>query len=270
MTAELSQAIDYREECDALHALLATAEDSDWSRPTQFKAWTLDDILGHLHLFDLAALATLEGPEGFANFLADSRRFRAEGGSMREYTRHWLGALRNRSLLAKWFETSGEVARCFLAVDPALRVNWGPGPAMSARSLISARQMEVWAHGQAAYDLLDVERVEADRLHNVAVMGVNTFGWSFTNRKLEKPSKKPHVRLVSPSGAIWTWNDPDPECLVEGTAVDFCRVVAQTRNVADARLKVVGDVARTWMSIAQCFAGPPEAPPAPGSRGRGH
>jgi uncharacterized protein (TIGR03084 family) len=270
MTAELSQAIDYREECEALHALLTAAEDSAWSRPTQFKAWTLDDILGHLHLFDLAALATLEGPEGFANFLADSRRFRAEGGTLREYTRHWLGALRGRSLLAKWFETCRELARHFLAVDPGLRVHWGPGPAMSARSLISARQMEVWAHGQAAFDLLGAERVEADRLHNVAVMGVNTFGWSFSNRKLEIPPNKPRVQLVSPSGALWVWNDPDPECLVEGTAVDFCRVVTQTRNIADTRLKVVGDVARTWMSIAQCFAGRPEEPPAPGSRGPRH
>ena len=41
---------------------------------------------------------------------------------------------------------------------------------------------------------------------------------------------------------------------------------AQTRALADTRLRVEGPVAREWMSIAQCFAGPPEDPPAPGSR----
>ena len=54
--------------------------------------------------------------------------------------------------------------------------------------------------------------------------------------------------------------------LVEGQATEFCQVVAQTRALKDTSLRVEGDVAREWMSIAQCFAGPPENPPAPGSR----
>jgi hypothetical protein len=28
----------------------------------------------------------------------------------------------------------------------------------------------------------------------------------------------------------------------------------------------VGEPARRWMAFAQCFAGPPENPPAPGAR----
>ena len=54
---------------------------------------------------------------------------------------------------------------------------------------------------------------------------------------------------------------------VEGAAVDFCKVVTQTRNVADTALRVSGPVAADWMTIVQCFAGPPEDPPAPGTRG---
>jgi len=34
----------------------------------------------------------------------------------------------------------------------------------------------------------------------------------------------------------------------------------------DVDLKVVGEPATKWMAIAQCFAGPVENPPAPGSR----
>ena len=51
-----------------------------------------------------------------------------------------------------------------------------------------------------------------------------------------------------------------------GSAVEFCQVVTQTRNIADTGLKLVGETARNWMQNAQCFAGPPETPPAPGSR----
>ena len=31
-------------------------------------------------------------------------------------------------------------------------------------------------------------------------------------------------------------------------------------------VKVNGKIAKEWMSIAQCFAGPPEQPPVPGAR----
>jgi len=139
---------------------------------------------------------------------------------------------------------------------------------MSVRSSITARLMETWAHGQEIYDLLGVERIDGDRIKNIAVLGVNTFGWTFINRGLEVPSPVPQVRLTSPSGQNWVWNEATADELVEGSATEFCQVVTQVRNVADTRLRVTGEVASRWMSIAQCFAGPPEDPPAPGARHR--
>jgi uncharacterized protein (TIGR03084 family) len=128
--------------------------------------------------------------------------------------------------------------------------------------------METWAHGQAIYDLLGQERSVGDRIKNVAVIGINTFGWTFTNRGLPVPEKRPSVRLTAPSGATWEWNQPDEGNVIEGSAVEFCQVVTQTRNIADTSLKVMGESASAWMSIAQCFAGPPENPPPPGTRYR--
>ena len=64
----------------------------------------------------------------------------------------------------------------------------------------------------------------------------------------------------------WEWSEPDPDDKVEGLASEFCHVVTQGRNIADTKLEVVGETARKWMSIAQCFAGGPEEPPAPGQR----
>ena len=48
-TGKLSEAVDFQEEVDALHALLATLPDDDWERPTRFKSWTVNDIVQHLH-----------------------------------------------------------------------------------------------------------------------------------------------------------------------------------------------------------------------------
>ena len=109
-------------------------------------------------------------------------------------------------------------------------------------------------------------RQDTDRLQNIAHLGVNTYGWTFANRGLAAPEPAPYVRLTAPSGAIWEWNEPSTTHLVEGRATEFCQVVTQVRNIADTRLHVKGDNATRWMGIAQCFAGPPETPPAPGAR----
>src|SRR6185437_5508313 len=160
---------------------------------------------------------------------------------------------------------AAEMTERFAAADPTRRVKW-VGPDMSVRSAITARLMETWAHGQAIYDRLGVVRRNTDRIRNIAVLGVNTYDWSFRVHGQRPPQPKPHVRLTAPSGAIWTWNEPSETDLVEGSAEAFCQVVTQVRNVADTRLKAVGAAAVAWMTNAQCFAGPPETPPAPGTR----
>lgn len=263
----LAQADDFRAECDALHELLGAADAAVWRRPTQFKAWTFDDVLGHLLMFDHAARLTVEDPEGFRSFLAGILAQLSSGASMRDCTRSWLGDCAGEALHARWRESAVALAELYAGLDPARRVAWA-GPDMSVRSCISARQMETWAHGQALFDALGRTRVERDRLKNIAVMGVNTFAWTFANRGLDVPAVKPYVCLRSPEGSLWTWNEPSEVDRIEGDAVDFCRVVAQTRNVADTRLVVKGEAARAWLSIAQCFAGAPVDPPAPGTRFR--
>lgn len=265
----LTQALDFRDECAALDAVLSTAPADAWRVPTQFKQWTFDDVLGHLYMFDYAAELAARSREDVQAFLQQVLRALGAGRTFTDYTREWLRGCAGAALLERWREQYRRLADIFVGLDPSLRLPWF-GPDMSARSFISARQMETWAHGQAIFDALGVERAERDRLYNVAVMGVNTFGWTFTVHRRPAPESKPYVRLESPSGALWEWNDPASADRVEGRAVEFCRVVTQTRNVADTALRVTGPVAQEWMSIAQCFAGPPEQPPAPGTRFRAH
>lgn len=267
MSPPLIQADHYFEECTALHELLADVPEQTWDAVTQFKDWTVYDVIGHLHLFDYAAGLTLDGRDVLVNFFAEIRAGRAGGRSLTAYTREWLGGDTGPALRDRWFSFATGLAARYREQDPKYRVAWG-GPDMSVRSCISARQMETWAHGQAVFDLLGAERVESDRIRNIAVMGVNTFAWTFVNRGLPAPGQRPEVRLVAPSGAEWEWPSETEAGRIEGSAVDFCRVVTQTRNLADTQLAVSGEVARQWMAMAQCFAGPPEDPPLPGTRFR--
>ena len=92
-----------------------------------------------------------------------------------------MAGLCGRELLEEWHTFVLEMSQRFGAADPLKRVKWA-GPDMSVRSSITARLMETWAHGLAIYDALGVERVDSDRIRNIVVLGVNTFGWTFKNQ----------------------------------------------------------------------------------------
>ncbi len=262
----LQQAIDFRDESEALFELLAPLGDADFDQATQFKGWTLNDVLGHLHMWNWAADLSLTDGDGFLTFVEGAMPD-IRAGSLRGFEAKWREGLSGQKLRDAWREFYQPMSGRFADADPKLRVKWA-GPDMSVLSSITARLMETWAHGQEIYDTLGVERVNADRIKNIAVLGVNTFGWTHINRGWDVPETPPCVKLTAPSGETWEWNGPAADNVVEGSAEQFCQVVTQTRNLADTDLKVTGGVAQRWMSVAQCFAGPPQDPPAPGARHR--
>jgi uncharacterized protein (TIGR03084 family) len=261
----LQQAVDFRAEADELHTVLAALRDADWGRPTLFKAWTVNDIVQHLHESDMMAAASVADSESFASLRAEIQALRDGGMTRIEATRHRLGHLTGRRLLERWRQQMDDLCDRLSAMPPETRLTWF-GPDMGVRMFATARQMETWAHGQAIYDLMGVARLPTDRLRNIAEIGARTYGWTFANRSIPLPGPPPHLRLAAPSGTTWEWNDPSVDNIVEGSALDFCQIVTQVRNVADTSLKVTGEPARKWMSLAQCFAGPPEDPPRPGTR----
>lgn len=259
----------FREESAALHALLAPLTDAQWQTPTQFKGWTLDDVMSHLHHGNLSALVSLTDRAAYDRLREERARLVAGGLAPVQAQRQSIGGISGRALLAAWDAQCTTLAEAFAVADGKKRVPWA-GRDMSARSSISARLMETWAHGQEVYDLLGAARADTDRICHIATLGVNTYGWSFTNRGMAVPAGRPQVLLRAPSGAVWEWPGLEPahgDC-ISGAASEFCQVVAQTRNVADTTLAVTGPTATLWMANAQCFAGPPRVPPAPGTRFR--
>jgi len=261
----LQESLDFRAEVGELHDFAKGLAAEDWEKPTGFKQWTPWDVVAHLHFFDLVSLGSVQGEEAFAEVQSSFLGAVTEGKSNTEIARNHFGPISPEELMERWQRTCHELTEQLGSSDPKRRLPWF-GPDMGVRMFTTARYMETWAHGQALYDLAGAARPQSDRIRNIAVIGVKTFGWTYVNRKLPVPPQAPHVKLTAPSGAVWEWNEPDEENCVRGSAVDFCQTVTQVRNVADTQLEVVGETATHWMSIAQCFAGPPEEPPAPGSR----
>ena len=259
------QPADFLAESRALAELLEPLADADFERRTQFKDYSVHDVVAHLHAFNWAADLALRDGEAFQSWWRDFAAGLGPAGGLPAATDAWLEGARGRPVFERWRDFLPGMAERFAAADPRARVPW-VGPEMSVRSSITARLMETWAHGQELYDLLGVVRVDADRIRNIAHLGVSTFAWSFAVRGEQAPGPPPHVELRAPSGATWEWNSENASDRVAGSATEFCQVVTQTRNVADTELAVSGPVARRWMSLAQCFAGGVSEPPAPGTR----
>ncbi len=261
----MQQAQDFLDESEAIAALVASLSDSEMERETGFKGWTINAILRHLHVWNKAAYWSLTDPEAFRGYMAEAMTAMKAGGGLRPFELSYLNGLSGESLKAEWQDFYRKMAPEFGAADPSARVEWA-GPSMSVRSSITARLMENWAHAQAIYDALGIVRLNHDRIRNIVMIGLNTYGWTFKVNRMEVPDPVPFLKLTAPSGDIWEIGAPDTGERIEGLAEEFCQVVTQTRNIADTALTATGPNARQWMAIAQCFAGGPETPPAPGTR----
>lgn len=260
----MQQAQDFLDESEALYQLIESLSDAELTEPTAFKGWTIANVVGHLHMWNYAADLSLADGDAFGAFFKEVQAD-VSAGSLTEFESKWVGDLSPGVLVKTWHEFYVPMATRFGAADPSMRVKWA-GPDMSVRSSITARLMETWAHGQEVYDVLGVVRANTDRIKNIVVLGVNTYGWTFNVRGEVPPDPMPHLSLTAPSGEIWNYGEPsDVEC-IQGAAEEFCQVVTQVRNIADTQLTVTGVNAANWMSKAQCFAGPPETPPPPGAR----
>ena len=261
----LQQALDFKTESDYLYDILKGLGARDFNTPTQFKNWSINTVLQHLHYFNIAADLSLVNETAFLTLLNDLRTSSKEGKNMVTHTRDKLDNLCGPALLETWHTFCAEMASRFIRANPKARLKWA-GPDMSVLSSITARLMETWAHSQAIYDMLGHKRVDGDHIKNIVVLGNNTFSWTFTNRSKAVPAPRPFLLLTSPSGEPWRFNDESETDYIEGLASEFCQVVTQTRHIKDTDLKTFGAVADSWMKLAQCFAGPPSEPPMPGTR----
>lgn len=256
---------DLRDEYKQLADLCATLDADTWRRPSEFYGWTPWDEIAHLCFFDETGLKSATDAEAFkADTAALNVRLKA-GEEISAIAREKYGHLDGHALLAHWRPISEALVAALDALDPKARLLWY-GPPMSARSFITARLMETWAHGQDVWDVARQRRPPTRRLKHIAHLGVTTYGWTFVNRGLPVPTPVPYVELTSPDGETWTWGDPQSSEFVRGTAEDFCLLVTQRRNLADLKLSHSDGSAKQWLSMAQCFAGPPADAPAPGVR----
>jgi len=247
--------------CDELTAehddLDRIVGDADLETSTPAPGWTVRDQITHLWFFDQRALMALTDADAFRR---DAEVLLRGGTDVANEQGRGLAAT---ELLDRWREDRRRLVAHARTVDPKQRVPWY-GPAMGARSFITARLMETWAHGQDVVDALGADRAPTDRLRHVAHIGVGARPFSYAANGREPNDAPVRVELVGPSGDEWTWGPQDATDRVTGPALDFCLLVTQRRHRADVAVVADGPAADEWLDIAQSFAGPPGEGRRPG------
>jgi uncharacterized protein (TIGR03084 family) len=254
--------VDLVAEQESLDELVAALDDEQWTLPTPSPGWSIADQVGHLTYFDDTATLAIVDPDAFGEAMVALLDVGTTGGTADDVTLGRFRTMTPGELLAAWRAGREALATAGATLDDDDRVAWY-GPSMGAKSFLTARLMEAWAHGQDIADAVGVTRAPTDRLRHIVRLGFLTRGWTYANRGLEVPAEPVRVELTSPSGDTWAHGPDDAEQSVAGPALDFCLVTTQRRHVADTALVVTGDAAREWMELAQLFAGPPTDGPPP-------
>jgi uncharacterized protein (TIGR03084 family) len=256
---------DLRAEGDELDSLVSDLAPPGWSQPTPSPGWTVAHQIGHLTWTDERALIAVTAPERFGEVLAE---FASAADPLAEVdiAAQQLAAEPPEQLLRRWRAGRQDLIEALAQVPTDTRIVWF-GPAMSPASMVSARIMETWAHGQDVADALGVRRIPTARLRHVAHVGVRARDYAYFAHGLNPPAEPFAVELTAPDGERWSWGPPDATQRVNGPALDFCLLVTQRRHRADLAVTAQGPAADQWLDIAQAFAGPPGAGRAPAGSG---
>jgi uncharacterized protein (TIGR03084 family) len=253
-------ATDLRDESDRIELIVRQLAPEQWSLPTPAEGWTIAHQIGHLHWTDTMSLLAIDEPGKFRlvreqhdrnpdHFVDDAAKAVAASGAM--------------DLLHRWVNTRDLLATRLPELEPTSAIEWF-GPPMRPASMMTARLMETWAHGRDIADTLHITQQPTCALRHIAHLGVRTKDFSFNIRGLTTPAADVYVELTAPDGDLWSWGSPEAPESVSGPAEDFCLLVTQRRHLDDLDLRVKGTTAKTWMTIAQAFAGKPSQgrPPA--------
>ncbi|OXR46402.1 hypothetical protein B7C42_01368 [Nocardia cerradoensis] len=244
---------DFEAECADLDRLVAPLDPAGWTRETPAPGWTIAHQIAHLTWTDEVSTIAATDAAAFAELLREAT---ATIATFVDDAAAEVAGTPAPELLERWRRGRAGLAQALRAVPAGTKLPWF-GPPMSPMSMVSARLMETWAHGQDVADALGVVRTPTARLRNIAHIGVRTRDFAYAVHGRQAPAEPFRVELTAPDGSIWSWGPEDAAQRVSGSASDFCLLVTQRRHRDDLPLVTTGSDAAEWLTIAQAFAGPP-------------
>lgn len=220
------------------------------------KTWDIKDEIIHIAFFDYAANKLMRG--GASDLMEISKEADQDDYVRARKFRYMTG----EEALSWWREERTRMAASFYDKNPKDRIPWAPGLPMSAKSLVSARLMELWGHSVDICDALGTEPIVEDRITSTLFLSWRARPNAYRINHFEMPETPIYLELQLPSGKIWAKGDPQADDYIKGSAREWALVSVRRRNWMDTDLIIVGEEARRYATIVQTFAGWAEKAPA--------
>lgn len=235
--------------------LIDQLTEEQWLAPVETCDWNFKEAVLHIAAFDWAAIELINGRGKDVTEVADANFGHDESHRVTRFS-HLSGV----EILRQWRGIRSRLAVSFLDCDPRQRIPWAPGLPMSARSLASARLMELWAHSVDLYDALGRDVVVTDRIKATLFLSWQARPNAYRINGLTFNDDPLYLELTLPSGEMWAKGDPDAQNVIRGSARDWALVATRRRSPEAVSLDIVGDAAEQFSHIVQTFAG--DAAPA--------
>lgn len=239
--------------------LVQDLTEEQWLAPLpNVEMWNIKDAIIHIAFFDYAASKLMRGEA------EDLLAFSEDDSGQDQYIRatkfhHLTGS----QVLNWWREERTRMASAFYNKNSKERIPWAPGLPMSAKSLVSARLMELWAHSVDIYDALGIEPIVKERITSTLFLSWQARPNAYRINGLEMPETPVYLELTLPSGTLWSKGEPGAANSIKGNAKEWALVAIRRRNWMDTDLDIHGEEARRLASIVQTYAGWADpAPPA--------
>ncbi len=232
---------DLPAECEVLDRLVAGIDEARWDAPTPAVGWTVADQIHHLTVSDRLGIASLRG-DAIPRMESDPV----------------IAPLSSRpsgvEILAGWRAARAEFVALAAATDSRATVGW-VASTMSARTLVTTRLTECWAHGLDCFAALGVAPVDSARLRHVVHQSFRMLPYSFSVAGVapSSPIEGLALDLTGPDGDSW-WFGPDhPTAVVRGPAGDWCRVAVHRLDRSDTELATDGALAEATLEVVRTY-----------------
>lgn len=242
---------ELRAEQEVLDRLVRDEPLERWLLPTPAAGWDVRDSISHLAAIDEVALECVTG-DGVA-LLAELSKIPPDEATRRQCDR---GLDKDPEQMLAWWRGSRErLNEALLELGPGSRVPWGAGP-MAARSFVTARLMECWAHGLDCFSALGAVPRDTDRLRHVCHIAYRALPYAFRYAGRTMPGALDELRIEvsAPDGVLWTFGPQDAPCVITGSAGDWARVAVQRMRSSQATtLTAEGRLAQEALTVARAY-----------------
>lgn len=249
---------DWQAESENLLEILDELNDEQWEMPTPAPGWTVKHQVAHLDWTERMLLLSVKDTQEFNRVRKgvmvspDEAVDRAAKANA-----HQSG----RELTMAWMETRKSLYEQLWLLEHGQRIAWF-GPSMGVATALSARIMEIFAHGQDIRDALGIAPSASDRLRHIAHLAIAARDFSFTANSVSIPEEEFRIELEY-LGQIWTWGPEQSAERVIGLALDFGMLATRRRHRDDCAVKAYGEQSNRWLDIIQAYAGSPGQGRAP-------